>query len=103
MQPSPSPADPTDTRTLSLETRVASQARTLWEGYGRPVGRDLAIWLEAERQVLGVDDRVNQQAGGAVAEVALHDALTPHTPRASTPDGGNIAPAQPETGRKRGR
>ncbi|MEJ1974264.1 MAG: hypothetical protein WDM96_17945 [Lacunisphaera sp.] len=45
--------------------------------------------------MLGVDPRVNQQAGGAVAERPLHDALTPQTPRASTPDGGNVAPVHP--------
>ena len=102
MKPSPPSADPVDTRTLPLETRISAQARTLWEGYGRPEGRDVAIWLEAERQVLGVDSRVNQQAGGAVAAPALHDALTPELPRASTPDGGNVAPAQPRADRRRG-
>jgi len=94
MKPSPPPSDPADTRTLSLETGIAKQARTLWEGYDRPEGRDVEIWLEAERQVLGVDARVNQQAGGAVAEPTLHDALTPHAPTASTPDGGNITPRE---------
>ncbi len=95
MQNSPAPASPADTRTLPLEERISHQAHALWEGYGRPAGRDVAIWLEAERQVLGVDPRVNQQAGGAVAERPLHDALTPQTPRASTPDGGNVAPVHP--------
>ena len=103
MNPSPSPTQPADTRTLPLETRIAAQARTLWEGYGRPEGRDVAIWLEAERQILGVDPRVNQQASGAVAEPALRDAHTPQTPRASMPDDDKTAPAQPRAESKRGR
>jgi len=97
------PADPADTRTLPLETRIFQQARKLWEGYGRPEGRDLAIWLEAERQVLGVDARVNQQAGGAVAAPALHDALTPQTPRAGTPDGGMVTANRPRIPKRRDR
>jgi hypothetical protein len=78
---------PVDTRTEPLETRISRQARELWENYGRPEGRDLSIWLEAERQVLGVDSKVSQQAGGAVSAKALNSALTPKAPRASTPDG----------------
>lgn len=96
------PADPADTRTLPLEMRISQQARALWEGYGRPEGRDIAIWLEAERQVLGVDARVHQQAGGAVAEPALHDALTPQTPRAGTPDGGTVTADKPRIPKRRG-
>lgn len=96
------PADPADTRTLPLETRISQQARALWESYGRPEGRDIAIWLEAERQVLGVDARVNQQAGGAVAEPALHDALTPQAPRAGTPDGGMVTETKPRIPKRRG-
>ena len=34
---------------------VARRARELWEQYGRPAGRDEQIWLEAERQLRGLD------------------------------------------------
>jgi hypothetical protein len=52
--------------------------------------------------VLGVDARVNQQAGGAVAEPALHDALTPQAPRAGTPDGGTVTETKPRIPKRRG-
>lgn len=46
---------------------VAARARLLWELYGRPAGRDEWIWLEAERQLNGLDVRrvAVQQAGDA--------------------------------------
>lgn len=83
--PAPSVPLPSDTRTVPLHQEIATQAYLLWEHYGRPEGRDVRIWLEAERQVLGVDARVNQQPGGAVPAEDLSDALT--TPGLSTPDG----------------
>ena len=89
--PSAIPFAPTDTRTLPLETRIARQAYALWDRYGRPTDRDISIWLEAERQVLGVDASVNQQESGAVSAPALGTALTPETPRAGTPDGAVVA------------
>jgi hypothetical protein len=61
-----SPPAPADVRTGSLHDTIARQARVLWENYGRPTARDESIWLEAERQVLGADRNVQQQAGGAV-------------------------------------
>ena len=90
-QPATTPVEPTDTRTVALEDRIAQQAYTLWERYGRPTGRDISIWLEAERQVLGVDGRVSQQPFGAVSASALQSARTPQTPRAGTPDGGVVS------------
>lgn len=32
---------------------VARRARALWQKYGKPVGRDEEIWLEAERALRG--------------------------------------------------
>jgi hypothetical protein len=61
---------------------IARQAHALWERYGRPAGRDIAIWLEAERQVLGNDPQVRKQAGGAVSAAPLADTLYPTLPRA---------------------
>ena len=51
---------------MDLHMEIARQARALWEGYGCPPGRDLSIWLEAERQVLGTDAEARQSADGAV-------------------------------------
>jgi hypothetical protein len=35
----------------SIEDSVAARARQLWEQQGRPEGRDLDIWLQAEREL----------------------------------------------------
>lgn len=77
------PVLPSDTRTLPLHQEIATQAYILWQHYGQPAGRDVSIWLEAERQVLGVDNRVNQQASGAVEAKPLGSALATS---ASLPD-----------------
>jgi hypothetical protein len=77
---------PSDTRDVSLHQEIATQAHILWERYGQPSGRDVSIWLEAERQVLGVDPRVNQQPGGSVDAKDLGSALAAE--RAATPSGG---------------
>jgi hypothetical protein len=66
---------PSDTRTIPLHQDIATQAYVLWNHYGQPAGRDVGIWLEAERQVLGVDNRISQQAGGAVDAKSLSAAL----------------------------
>jgi hypothetical protein len=66
-----------DTRTLPLEKEISRHAYRLWQHYGCPRGRDVDIWLEAERQLLGLDPRVNQQPGGAVLAAPLGDVLYP--------------------------
>lgn len=71
-----------------LHEEIATQAYTLWQHYGRPEGRDVSIWLEAERQVLGVDERVNQQSRGASESPALASALV-----ADDPARGHASPA----------
>ena len=38
---------------------VAQYAYQLWQGYGSPSGRDLDIWLEAERQIAGTAQNSN--------------------------------------------
>ena len=40
---------------LLLEDRVRRRAFELWEQYGRPEGRDAEIWLQAERELNGVN------------------------------------------------
>ena len=66
-----------DTRMLPLEQEISRHAYRLWTKYGCPQGRDVAIWLEAERQLLGVDSEVNLQPGGAVPAAPLADVLYP--------------------------
>ncbi len=34
----------------SYQSEIARVAYQLWEEHGKPVGRDLEFWLEAERQ-----------------------------------------------------
>lgn len=58
---------PADVRHVPLHDEIANHARTLWEHYGRPVGRDLEIWLEAERQLLGADPQIRKVGDGAVS------------------------------------
>jgi hypothetical protein len=74
-KPNPAIPMPPDTRTVPLHQEIATQAYILWNNYGQPSGRDVGIWLEAERQVLGTDKQVNQQAGGAVDAQKLGMAL----------------------------
>ncbi len=77
---------PVDTRDIAVEHETAKRAYALWESYGRPDGRDLEIWLEAERQFLGTDSAVNASHGAPVAAPTLSDAVHPKaagTPSAS--------------------
>ena len=77
-----------DLRAAPLHQQIASAAEQLWRGYGQPEGRDVEIWLEAERQVLGTDPEV-ARVGGATAADALNQASPPST---ATP-GGDGPPA----------
>jgi hypothetical protein len=47
---------------LHSADRVRDLAYTLWEQHGRPSGRDLELWLQAERQ-LSVQGPANGVAG----------------------------------------
>lgn len=40
--------------TKSPKDRIRERAYALWEAEGRPDGRDLDVWLQAEREV-GID------------------------------------------------
>lgn len=75
-EPSAQPALP-DTRELPLHDAIARQAYAIWESSGRPAGRDVGIWLEAERQVLGTDRELTGQAGSAVRSRDVAGALYP--------------------------
>jgi len=61
------PVGAVDPSTLSLETRIALLARTLWEDYGRPDDCDITIWMEAERRVLRVIESASELAFGAAS------------------------------------
>jgi hypothetical protein len=102
-QPAAASGQPADTRKVALEARIAHQAHTLWERYGRPTDRDVSIWLEAERQVLGDEGRVSQQPFGAVSAPALESARTLPHPPFGTPDGGIIATRKSAPAAERGR
>ena len=39
------------TRTKTYHDLIASRARQIWEASGRPTGRDLENWLQAEREI----------------------------------------------------
>ncbi len=34
-----------------IQQMIREKASSVWEGKGKPVGQDLAIWLEAEKQI----------------------------------------------------
>lgn len=55
---------------------IADRARTLWNKYGCPSGRDEEIWLEAERQLIGTVSETG---------IAQSPAVKPKTESTSTP------------------
>ena len=42
------------------ERRIRRRAKALWEQAGRPTGRDLEFWLEAEREFREAEDIANK-------------------------------------------
>lgn len=60
---------------------IARRARELWEGYERPQGRDEQIWLEAERQLLGIDPLVESKDDVAVSARDFDQATAQGKPR----------------------
>lgn len=57
---------------------IAERARQIWEKEGRPSGRDLEIWLEAERQLQSPagKDRIVDEIEPRMDEIEPDDALT---------------------------
>ena len=87
---------------LPLHDTISRQAYALWERYGRPDGRDVAIWLEAERQVLGTDDSVRAQEAGPAPAGSLADSLYPNRQPDAGVDGEPVAlPPNGDTPRRR--
>lgn len=66
-----------DLRTRPLHEEVSACARELWRKYGCPVGRDEQIWLEAERQLLGVDAQIARVGGSTPADTLNQTAPSP--------------------------
>jgi hypothetical protein len=66
---------------------ISQRATSIWQSYGQPEGRDTEIWLEAERQLLGINPLV--KTGGDTSMVAISFGETVTTsrkqPRAATP------------------
>ena len=60
---------------------ISQRARKLWEGYDRPQGRDEAIWLEAERQLLGIDPQVESKGDVSVSARDFDQATAQGKPR----------------------
>jgi hypothetical protein len=48
---SKSPAQRTDSS--ATQQRIKDRAGQIWEKMGKPQGQDLAIWLKAEKEILG--------------------------------------------------
>ncbi|GEM_PF-1904186 len=63
--------------TSASQEDISQRARELWESYGRPDGRDTEIWLEAERQLLGADAKV-QSSGDTAVSAEQFDETTSH-------------------------
>jgi hypothetical protein len=70
-----------DAFTAVSQENISQRARELWEQYGRPEGRDTEIWLEAERQLLGVDSKVEGAGNVSVAAEDFDDATSNEKPR----------------------
>ena len=96
---------PTDTRRKVLHDEIARRAQELWEHYGRPQDRDLEIWLEAEKQLLGADPDVKTEGEGAISSHKLGESTQAqseaqrasppkHTGNAPSPDDKKIPSAE---------
>ncbi len=71
---------------------ISRRAAELWENYGRPEGRDLEIWLEAERQLLGVDPLVEGRHRTSVAAITFDESTSAGKPRSRAEKPAAAAP-----------
>lgn len=62
------------------QDKIAERAKSLWESYGCPSGRDTEIWLEAERQLLGVDPQIEGSGGISVSAAQFDQAVAGEQP-----------------------
>jgi len=75
------------------QENISQRAKELWEGYGRPTGRDKEIWLEAERQLLGVDPSVEGRGGISVSAANFDESIKQGKPRSRLTTTKSKAPA----------
>lgn len=77
------PKNPAPPATIIPPTQedISRRAATLWENYGRPGGRDVEIWLEAERQLLGVDPAVEGRQNTSVVAISFDESTAGGKPR----------------------
>ena len=57
------------TTSTHTHEKVSQRAQLIWQNYGRPVGRDIEIWHEAERQIGG--SAPAPKTDGASPEISL--------------------------------
>ena len=69
-----------DTKPVVTKEEITLAAYQIWEKAGRPSGRDLECWLEAEKQLLTARTAKAQASGSTKAAP-----LSVSTPRATTP------------------
>jgi hypothetical protein len=60
---------------------ISRRAATLWTNYGRPEGRDQEIWLEAERQLLGVDKSVEGRNNTSIVAFSFDESTASGKPK----------------------
>jgi hypothetical protein len=76
MQESHTPAttSPAAVKGTPLHDDIAQCARDLWVKYGRPTGRDLEIWLEAEKRLLSATQTQREKNSAPASTPALPSA-----------------------------
>jgi hypothetical protein len=60
---------------------ISRRASLLWENYGRPEGRDEEIWLESERQLMGVDRAVEGRDNASMVAISFDEATASGKPK----------------------
>ncbi len=80
----------TEPATYATQESISQRARELWERYGRPEGRDNEIWLEAERQLLGVDAQVEGEANASVSAQQLDESTSYDKPRTRAGESSSV-------------
>ncbi|MEA2671279.1 MAG: hypothetical protein QOG45_1499 [Chloroflexota bacterium] len=60
-----------------IEDRIRNRAYELWEGEGRPEGREVDHWLQAAQEISG-------EVAGETSAVAPSVARRPRTPRTAS-------------------
>lgn len=63
---------------------ISLRAIKIWQSYGQPQGRDTEIWLEAERQLLGMDSTVKNNGRASVVAISFEEPVSNTKPRAAT-------------------